>query len=159
MKKLLVLVALFAITFTQYGFAQENAKQAQLSQLLTNYYTIKNALVAGKATEAATGAAAFIKTSNSIDYKLISEGNISKLVKDAGNISGTKDIEKQRKYFSNLSSNMAAIAKALKLSDQPVYQAYCPMKKSVWLSNEKAIKNPYYGSAMLTCGEVTETFQ
>jgi hypothetical protein len=31
------------------------------------------------------------------------------------------------------------------------------MIKTHWLSSEKAIKNPYYGSAMLTCGEVTET--
>jgi len=31
------------------------------------------------------------------------------------------------------------------------------MKKAVWLSNEKAIKNPYYGSQMLTCGKVVET--
>ncbi|RYF82932.1 MAG: DUF3347 domain-containing protein, partial [Chitinophagaceae bacterium] len=36
---------------------------------------------------------------------------------------------------------------------------YCPMKKALWLSNEKAIKNPYYGSAMLTCGKVTETIE
>jgi hypothetical protein len=28
------------------------------------------------------------------------------------------------------------------------------MKKASWLSNDKAIKNPYYGSAMLTCGNV-----
>ena len=30
------------------------------------------------------------------------------------------------------------------------------MKKAAWLSSEKQIKNPYYGSSMLTCGEVTE---
>jgi hypothetical protein len=36
---------------------------------------------------------------------------------------------------------------------------YCPMKKSNWLSNEKTVKNPYYGSAMLTCGEVTGTIK
>jgi hypothetical protein len=33
------------------------------------------------------------------------------------------------------------------------------MKKAYWLSPDKAIKNPYYGSAMLTCGKVTETIQ
>ncbi|RYF85874.1 MAG: DUF3347 domain-containing protein, partial [Chitinophagaceae bacterium] len=44
-----------------------------------------------------------------------------------------------------------------KLSDKPVYVQYCPMKKATWLSSEKQIRNPYYGSSMLTCGEVTET--
>jgi hypothetical protein len=28
-----------------------------------------------------------------------------------------------------------------------------------WLSNEKEIKNPYFGSMMLKCGSVKETIQ
>jgi hypothetical protein len=52
---------------------------------------------------------------------------------------------------------MASLAKSVKLTTEPIYQAYCPMKKANWLSNDKAIKNPYYGSAMLTCGKVVET--
>jgi hypothetical protein len=31
------------------------------------------------------------------------------------------------------------------------------MKKANWLSNEKQVKNPYYGSAMLNCGKVVDT--
>ena len=54
---------------------------------------------------------------------------------------------------------MAAVAKAVKLTGDPIYQAYCPMKKAYWLSSQKDIKNPYFGNAMLTCGEVTETIQ
>jgi len=33
------------------------------------------------------------------------------------------------------------------------------MKKTYWLSNEAAIKNPYYGNAMLNCGNVTDTMK
>ena len=157
MKKIFLIVAILATTITQYSFAQDSTKQYQLPQLLTYYYNIKNALVAGDATSASTNALAFTKTVNSIDYKVISEGNIHTLASDAGKIAETKDIKKQREYFANFSTNMAAVAKAVKLTDQPIYQAYCPMKKASWLSNEKAIKNPYYGSSMLTCGEVKET--
>jgi Cu(I)/Ag(I) efflux system membrane fusion protein len=32
-------------------------------------------------------------------------------------------------------------------------------KGAFWLSGEKEIKNPYFGEAMLTCGEVKEAFQ
>lgn len=159
MKKLFFIVAIVATTLTQKGFAQDSTKQYQLPQLLTYYYNIKNALVAGDATAASSSAQAFVKTANSIDYKIISEGNINTLVKDAGKIAKDKDIKNQRAYFANFSTNMAAVAKAVKLTDQPIYQAYCPMKKAYWLSSEKAIKNPYYGSAMLTCGQVTETLQ
>jgi hypothetical protein len=52
---------------------------------------------------------------------------------------------------------MTVLAKAVKLSSEPVYQVYCPMKKANWLSSSKEIKNPYFGSAMLTCGKVVET--
>jgi len=52
---------------------------------------------------------------------------------------------------------MFAAVKALKLNTAIVYRTYCPMKKSYWLSEAAAIKNPYYGSEMLTCGEVKQT--
>ena len=159
MKKIIFIAAIIVTALTQKSFAQDSTKQYQLPQLLTYYYNIKNALVAGDATSASTNAQAFVKTANGIDYKVISEGNINTLVKDAGRIAEAKDIKTQRNYFANFSTNMAAVAKTVKLTDQPIYQAYCPMKKTYWLSSEKAIKNPYYGSSMLTCGEVTDTIQ
>lgn len=137
--------------------AVDASSQKQLSQLLAFYYNIKNALVAGDAASAATNAGVFLKTVNALDYKVISEGNINILAKNAGRIAETKDLAKQRDYFANFSANMAAVGKAFKLSDQPVYLQYCPMKKASWLSSEKEIKNPYYGSTMLNCGEVKET--
>jgi hypothetical protein len=158
MKKIIFATTAFlATTFVQKSFAQDSTQQHQLSQLLSQYYNIKDALVAGNGNEASAKAEEFIKTANSIDYKLISEGNINALLKDATPISETKEIKKQREHFANLSNNMAALAKSIKLGAQPIYQAYCPMKKANWLSSDKEIKNPYYGSAMLTCGKVVET--
>lgn len=158
MKKILFVAAAFlAGVFAQKSFAQDSIQQNQLSQLLTQYYQIKDALVAGNGNQASAKAQDFIKTANTVDYKLISEGNINALLKDATPISETKDIKVQREHFANLSNNMATLAKAVKLTADPVYKQYCPMKKTYWLSNEKAIKNPYYGNAMLTCGNVAET--
>lgn len=159
MKKIFFIVAIFATAFLQKSFAQDSTIQTQLSHLLTSYYGIKDALVAGNASDASASAEQFVKTANGIDYKVISEGNINALVKDAGEISETKDIKQQREIFANFSANMFALAKAVKLTAQPVYEAYCPMKKAYWLSNEKVIKNPYFGNAMLTCGSVKETIQ
>jgi len=157
MKRLFLIVSFLATAFIQKTLAQDSTQQKQLSQLLTQYYDIKDALVAGKADVASAKAEEFIKTANSIDYKLISEGNINALLKDATPISEAKDINVQRKHFANLSDNMAVLAKSVKLTSAPIYQQYCPMKKANWLSSEQAIKNPYYGSAMLTCGKVVET--
>jgi hypothetical protein len=157
MKKLFLFVALIATAFTQKSFAQDTNNQAQLSQLLKSYYQVKNALIEGNSTTAALEAEAFLKTANGISNRTIFEGSRNALVKDAGVISDSKDIKMQREVFANFSTNMYALAKSLKLTAEPIYYQYCPMKKAYWLSSDKAVKNPYYGSAMLTCGKVTET--
>jgi len=158
MKNSLSIMVIFtSLLFSIKTYSQDSTQQKQLSQLLTQYYAIKDALVDGNVTNASTSADQFIKVANSIDYKLISEGNINTLLKDATSISESKDIKKQREVFTNFSNNMIALAKSVKLTAEPVYQAYCPMKKANWLSNEKTIKNPYYGNAMLSCGKVVET--
>jgi len=159
MKKIFLILAFIATAFVQKSFAQEKSVQVQQpSQLLSLYYNIKDALVKSDAGTAAQNAEQFVKTINGISDRTISEENRNALLKDAGVISDSKDIKKQRQIFANLSTNMYALAKAIKLSDA-VYYNYCPMKKSYWLSNNKVIKNPYFGTAMLTCGKVTETIE
>lgn len=75
MKKVFLLVALMATALTP-SFAQDSTQQYQLPQLLIHYYNVKNALVVGDANAASANALAFVKAVNSIDYKVISEGNI-----------------------------------------------------------------------------------
>jgi hypothetical protein len=157
MKSLILLIALTTTAIFQEIFAQDSTPHYQLSQLLIQYYNIKDALVTGNNNVASAKAEEFIKTANTIDYKLISEGNINALLKDATSISESKDIKQQRQQFANLSNNMATLARAVKFTSQPIYQVYCPMQKANWLSSSKEIKNPYFGSAMLTCGKVVET--
>ncbi|MBN9349307.1 MAG: DUF3347 domain-containing protein [Chitinophagaceae bacterium] len=159
MKKIFLIVAIIATAFVQKSFAQDTSNQKQLSQLLTFYYQVKDALIEGNPNTASLKAEAFLKTANGISNRTIPEGSRNALVKDAGVISESKDLKKQRQVFTNLSTNMYALAKSLKLTTEPIYYNYCPMKKAYWLSSDKVIKNPYYGSAMLTCGKVTETIQ
>jgi hypothetical protein len=154
MKKLFFMVAFIATAFVQNSFAQDKVNKTQPYQLLTLYFNIKDALVSGKASVAATKAGEFVKAA-----KTLPEENRSALLKTAGDISKTTDIEKQREYFAGFSDLMFAFAKTKRLSTEPIYKAYCPMKNASWLSNEAAVKNPYYGTAMLTCGKVIETIK
>jgi hypothetical protein len=82
-----------------------------------------------------------------------------KLAFDARHISESKDINHQRQHFMSLSTNVFKLARQVKLSSQPIYEDYCPMRKAYWLSSDTAIRNPYFGSAMPTCGRVTATIQ
>lgn len=151
--------------------AQENKSKtvntdSTLSQLLSSYYDIKNSLVNGDESAAATNATTFIKKIKAVDTKILSSTEQKafntlkeKLVFDAEHIAESEELNHQRGHFASLSLNISTLAKAVKLSTQPVYQEYCPMKKAYWLSSESAIKNPYYGNAMLTCGKVSDTIK
>lgn len=143
-----------------------SAQNKSLSAVLNSYYKVKNELVAGNSSTAAVAAAEFKTAVATVDHSILTAADLKtfKLVKqnleaDAANISTLKDLNKQREVFSALSNNMIVLVKAVKLSEKEVYVDYCPMKKASWLSGEKAIRNPYYGNQMLTCGSVKETIK
>jgi Protein of unknown function (DUF2911)/Protein of unknown function (DUF3347) len=140
--------------------------QASLNKMLTNYYGVKNALIADDGKTANAQAGEFIKMLATVPMaKMTAEQHtlfmgLSEKVKfDAQHINDTKDIKQQREHFNDLSNNFFAMLKGLNANEQPVYQQYCPMAKGYWLSDNSAVKNPYYGKAMLTCGKVTETLK
>jgi Protein of unknown function (DUF3347) len=147
-------------------FIQAAAKPADLSPILTNYYLLKDALVSGDATAAASAAGKMLATINGADMSSMAPADHTafmalqdKLAFDARHISESKDINHQREHFVSLSANLYKLAKQVKLSSQPIYEDYCPMKKAYWLSSDIAIKNPYFGSVMPTCGKVAATIQ
>lgn len=157
MKQIFYMIALIAVIFVQPGFAQQNTNQS--TDLLSSYYGIKDALVADNSKLAATKAAEFVKILTKGDLQIIDAAQQKVLAADAGKITSSNALSSQRDYFAVLSANLISTAKTSKLSAEPIYELYCPMKKSSWLSSTQAIKNPYYGSTMLTCGKVTETIK
>ena len=84
------------------------------------------------------------------------------LLTQAEHIAETKDLEHQRGHLAIMATAMYQLAKTVK-TDETIYYQHCPMyndgKGANWLSQEKAIKNPFYGSAMLSCGKTVETLK
>ena len=163
--KLSIIIAALFITVFSFSSNAQNAP-TPLSQVLTQYYDLKNALVGSDAATASKKAGEMLKTINGIDTKSLSADDIkafaavqNKLSYDTRHISEVQDIAHQREHFAALSLNMYALAKAAKLSSQLVYEQYCPMKKAYWLSKDAAIKNPYYGTQMPDCGKVADTIK
>src|SRR5665213_2962011 len=135
MKKIFLLVAFMATALTLQLFAQDT-KTSPLTPLLTSYYDIKNALISSNSTDAATHAGEFLKAVNGVDMKSLPAADMNafmlfqdKLAFDARHVSESKDIAHQREHFANFSANFFKLAKAIKLTRQPVYYDYCPMKK------------------------------
>lgn len=146
----------------------ETAKK-HLSEVYSAYFATKDALVKDDATTASAKAAILVKAIEGVDMKAMSsEEHMAwmkvekELLAEAKRISATKKIEDQRAYFSSLSKDVYNLMKVFK-TDETVYLQHCPMYNdgagADWLSKESAVKNPYYGSSMLTCGKTTETIK
>jgi uncharacterized lipoprotein NlpE involved in copper resistance len=143
--------------------------QVQIGNLLADYYKIKDALVATNDEAASQSAKAFRKTLESIDIKKMdAEQNTffislkEKLDYDAEHIQGSPNIDHMREHFITFSDNMWSAVKAFNATNGVVvYRDYCPMynKGANWISSEAAVKNPYYGKQMLTCGKITDTIK
>ncbi|HSP40424.1 MAG TPA: DUF3347 domain-containing protein, partial [Gillisia sp.] len=83
------------------------------------------------------------------------------LSSESGPMAKGENITDIRNSFIELSKTMIGMVKSFELPNETIYVQFCPMansdKGAEWLSRSSEIANPYYGSAMLTCGEVTET--
>jgi len=131
-------------------------KDTKLGTAYEHYLHVKDALVASKSDEAKKGAGELQKALKDVSGSAAAGEAASK-------IAATSDLKTQRKAFSALSNEMATLVKDGKLSMGMLYLEYCPMANgntgAYWLSNEKEIKNPYFGDMMLKCGSVKETIQ
>jgi copper chaperone CopZ len=154
---------------SRHNAAAADMQSGALAPVLTNYFRLQQALVKSDAKQAASLAAELEKTIEIVDMASLKAVEHTawmqtkeKLSGDAAGIAKSQDLKKQRQLFSTLSENLYTLAKAADLP-QPVYYNNCPMfndgKGANWLSEEKGIKNPYYGSQMLTCGKNVETIE
>ncbi|WP_293954139.1 MULTISPECIES: DUF3347 domain-containing protein [unclassified Sphingobacterium] len=136
-------------------------------QLTNHYLGLKDALVKTDAQAAAVKATALKEAIKAVDMNKLTPAQhtvwmkvMSSLAADASSIAQTKDVAKQRMTFASLSNALHEILKVSKL-DGPIYYQHCPMydngKGAQWLSKENAIKNPFYGAQMISCGSTVET--
>lgn len=130
-------------------------KDAKLNGLYAAYLDLKSALVKGDSAAASAAAKAIESAGREL--------NNTELQQTATKLVSVTALKEQRVLFGDLSALLIAMVKQSGLSSGKIYVEYCPMafdnKGASWLSNEEAIRNPYFGDEMLTCGEVTETIQ
>lgn len=149
--------------------AAEEKNVNQLEEVYSNYFAVKDALIKDNGSLASGKAKDLLTAINAVKMESLGEKEhtifmkqLSNLKTDADHIAESKDVAHQREHFTSLSENMYDLMKAIKPS-YTVYLDHCPMyndgKGANWISKESAIKNPYYGSTMLTCGKVTETIK
>ncbi len=141
----------------------------QLAAVFDNYFSLKDALVKSDGTLASAKAKELLNALKAVQMNKLSNEEhtvwmkvMQDLALDAEHIEETKDVSHQRDQLNTLSDNMYQLLKVSK-QNSPTYYQHCPMandgKGANWLSKENVVKNPYYGSKMLSCGETVETIE
>ncbi len=133
------------------------------AELIDNYLELKDALTKDDEKKASKIAAKMTETIKGFDSGSYTENQQSEIKEILGTaLEHAEHIEKneivhQREHFKDLSADMIDLI-AITGNEGKLYEQYCPMydnnKGATWLSTESKIENPYYGSKMLSCGEV-----
>lgn len=131
-------------------------------KVLADYMTLKDALVETDKNKAAQASNKLNKTLNEFDlsdYNSEEQKELKQIIAEAkehADYISKNEMKKQREHFETLSKNIMDMV-AITGTENTLYQQFCPMyadNGGVWLSTEKNIRNPYFGSKMMKCGEV-----
>ena len=139
-----------------------NADQDGNSELiLKDYFNLKNALVADDNSKAKELGATLAKSLVNLDvskYTDAQKSELNEIIEDA--VEHAKHISEspmahQREHFKILSKDVTDMV-TITGTANTLYEQFCPMydKGSAWLSMSEEVRNPYYGSKMLKCGQV-----
>ncbi|MGF1556209.1 efflux RND transporter periplasmic adaptor subunit [Paucihalobacter sp.] len=143
------------------------AFQEQLKMVFENYISLKNALVEDESKKVITEAKNLLENLSKVDMKQLKNDDahnrwmtLEKELKAVANsMSNTSNIKAQRDHFKHFSSHIITAVELFGVNEK-VYLQFCPMadqnKGAYWLSTEEKVYNPYFGDAMLTCGEVKQ---
>ena len=140
-----------------------------MEAIFENYFDLKDELVKSDAKSTSAKAKELMNFINVVkmqelksDVHTVWMKVMNDLKSDTDKIANATNIEKQRASFITLSENMYQLMKVSKI-ETPIYFQHCPMandgKGANWLSKENQVKNPYYGSKMMSCGKTIETIK
>ena len=149
-----------AATLLLVGVSGMAARELSLpDQLLGQYFLIQKNL----ASDSIEGVSAAVARITEISRRAAPSETHAKthliaLATAAAKLRAT-DLKSARNGFGALTDSLIKFLQATQAKTNPPYQFYCPMVKRHWLQPDKEIRNPYYGSSMLKCGELVQSFR
>jgi Cu(I)/Ag(I) efflux system membrane fusion protein len=138
--------------------AQASDFDRAMEPILTEYLKIQGALAADKMDGIKSAAETIEASAKALEpektagdhadhFKSIPSG----LVSACGKLKQAEDITAAREDFKALSKTVAMWVGMSKPKGTSVM--YCPMVEAVWVQQGSEVSNPYFGPAMLGCGE------
>ena len=121
-----------------------------VKSVLDHYLKIQAELAKDSVKDVGEHATAIAKAVKGDEMKMLSPD----VAQQAEKLAQAKDITADREAFKPLSASLVKYLADNKAGKGTYHEAYCPMAKASWLQTGTAIKNPYMGKAMLSCGEL-----
>ena len=140
------------------------AFQQGFDKVLMNYLQMKDAFVADDPVKVSAFAKATLKELGEIPtadpvHDAMFQNHLDKVNTSLVKIVKSTIIKNQRDNFVELNENMIPLITAMS-NKMELYIQKCPMANkgngAFWISDQKEIKNPYYGKEMMDCGSVVD---
>jgi Cu(I)/Ag(I) efflux system membrane fusion protein len=142
------------------------AKEA-LQPLLSEYFSINEALANDDFIKAKKSSVQLLKLANNTNMSLFKDEahtvwmaiqkEINNELEHAEHFSNLEDV---RKEYLQLSNTMIEMVHSFHPNHKSLYVIHCSMANEAvgedWLSNSNSIKNPFYCKSRLSCGEIKE---
>ena len=144
---------------------------AQLKEVFHAYLHIHTGLVEGKEDNAKAAAGKLLEKLGGVDMGLLGHEahiawmkHLKEIKKTAQQVADAEDLTGARAVFAQLTEALVPVARKFGTGlGQPLNLMHCPMafnnRGADWLQLGEDLENPYYGEAMLRCGEVKETLE
>jgi hypothetical protein len=153
------LINLAAVLFLAAASGIAGAKVSPAKQLLGQYFLIHKSLALDSIEGVSAAAARIADISHrTAAAEVNGKTQLIALSAAAAKLRAT-DLKSARNGFGELSESLIAFLQANHAKTHPPYQFYCSMVKKHWLQSDKEVRNPYYGSSMLKCGELVQSSQ
>ena len=146
-----------------------NPNSFSIKEIVADYLSLKNALVKDDSNGSGNAGEAMVETLGIMNMEKLSDKEMKTYMDIADDLKehaehigdNAGNIAHQREHFVLMSKDIDDLIKTFG-TEQKLYQDFCPMadegKGAIWISEVKDIKNPYFGSEMLTCGSVRKEF-
>ena len=153
------------VTVPDYREGTPEAFRVQLGKVVEAYLPLKDRMVATEVADIPL-LAALKKALAEVDMMQVKDDahvywmqQTEAIAAHTNTLLKKKDIEAQREQFGFLSQALINALTAFGVNGT-YYVQHCPMAfdnaGADWLSNEEAIRNPYFGDLMMTCGYVRD---
>lgn len=172
MKAIKFLPAFLLLISLNNSYAQNSVPpvfKTQMQTVLTDYLQLKSALIHRDAKKINVASGQLLTASKAVKTEGLTKDDLSEWNRYSGDIQSnveavyaSTDVLNQLKNFSNLSVPLYNAVKYFKISTQKFYYNYCPMangdKGGYWLSNNKALVNPYFKGVIMGCEVQRDSF-